>query len=297
VSSATWQAGIDEAGYGPLLGPLVIACVAVHGLEDLNERLRAAGVTVDDSKRIHAGGRLDRLESVALPALGWLAGFTPATAAEAFALLGEAPAARICPWMAGAAELALPAAGGLAEPWPLPPPGPRALAGAIIHPREMNDAAAAGRNRAAIEAEHIARLLRGLPAGPGRVVCDRLGGRRFYAPLLTEVWPGAAITIDDESRDSCYRLTPPELAIAFLVGAESRAVTVAIASCIAKYLRELHLLLFNAYWSQRLPWLRPTAGYPQDAKRWLYQLGDGVVAAYGPDLVRGHRAGEDQHAG
>jgi hypothetical protein len=35
----------------------------------------------------------------------------------------------------------------------------------------------------------------------------------------------------------------------------------------AKYLRELAMLAFNGYWKQRLPELKPTAGYPDDAKR------------------------------
>jgi hypothetical protein len=36
----------------------------------------------------------------------------------------------------------------------------------------------------------------------------------------------------------------------------------------AKYVRELAMHAFNAFWSTRLPALRPTAGYPLDARRW-----------------------------
>jgi hypothetical protein len=35
----------------------------------------------------------------------------------------------------------------------------------------------------------------------------------------------------------------------------------------AKYLRELAMRPFNAFWQQHVPGLRPTAGYPTDAKR------------------------------
>ena len=35
----------------------------------------------------------------------------------------------------------------------------------------------------------------------------------------------------------------------------------------AKYLRELAMLAFNGFWKERLPELKPTAGYPDDAKR------------------------------
>jgi hypothetical protein len=36
----------------------------------------------------------------------------------------------------------------------------------------------------------------------------------------------------------------------------------------AKYIRELSMHAFNAFWASRIPGLRPTAGYPTDAVRW-----------------------------
>lgn len=44
---------------------------------------------------------------------------------------------------------------------------------------------------------------------------------------------------------------------------------VALASMIAKYVRELAMHRFNRYWSKRMPELKPTAGYTLDARRWL----------------------------
>ena len=41
----------------------------------------------------------------------------------------------------------------------------------------------------------------------------------------------------------------------------------ALASMTAKYVRELAMIAFNAFWINHLPNLRPTAGYPLDAKR------------------------------
>src|SRR5579885_1938925 len=71
-----WVVGIDEAGYGPNLGPLVQAAVAVKlpdedeaGWEALRPAVRRAGekddgrLLIDDSKRVYAGGAgLARLE-------------------------------------------------------------------------------------------------------------------------------------------------------------------------------------------------------------------------------------------
>ena len=40
----------------------------------------------------------------------------------------------------------------------------------------------------------------------------------------------------------------------------------------AKYLRELHMVLLNRWWSEHLPELKPTAGYPQDARRFISEV-------------------------
>ena len=41
---------------------------------------------------------------------------------------------------------------------------------------------------------------------------------------------------------------------------------------LAKYLRELSMLAFNEFWQSHLPDLKPTAGYPVDAKRFREQI-------------------------
>ena len=48
----------------------------------------------------------------------------------------------------------------------------------------------------------------------------------------------------------------------------------ALASMVAKYVAgELSMLAFNRYWCARLPELRPTAGYPTDARRFDREVG------------------------
>jgi hypothetical protein len=37
----------------------------------------------------------------------------------------------------------------------------------------------------------------------------------------------------------------------------------------SKYLRELLMLEFNRFWQEHVPGLKPTAGYPGDAARFL----------------------------
>ena len=40
----------------------------------------------------------------------------------------------------------------------------------------------------------------------------------------------------------------------------------------AKYLRELSMRAFNEFWCARVPDLRPTAGYPYDARRFRKEI-------------------------
>jgi hypothetical protein len=37
---------------------------------------------------------------------------------------------------------------------------------------------------------------------------------------------------------------------------------------MAKYVRELCMAEWNAFWAEKIPGLAPTAGYPLDAKRY-----------------------------
>jgi hypothetical protein len=43
---------------------------------------------------------------------------------------------------------------------------------------------------------------------------------------------------------------------------------------VSKYVRELFLRRFNRYWQAQQPGLRPTAGYVQDARRFLRDTRD-----------------------
>lgn len=116
------------------------------------------------------------------------------------------------------------------------------------------------------------------------VLCDKLGGRDRYAPILAERFPGAELRVLKESREaSVYRLVaetgrdrtdasvafraPVKLEFHFTAKGESNAPT-ALASICAKYFRELSMKAFNDYWRAAVgPGLAPTAGYPVDALR------------------------------
>jgi hypothetical protein len=101
------------------------------------------------------------------------------------------------------------------------------------------------------------------------VVCDKHGGRNYYGALLQHHFPEHWIEpVREGARESRYEWGPAEsrTRVSFRVGGEAFLPT-ALASMTAKYLRELAMRAFNEYWCARVPGLKPTAGYPLDARR------------------------------
>jgi hypothetical protein len=118
--------------------------------------------------------------------------------------------------------------------------------------------------------EHLRRITAIRHDGPVRIVCDRLGGRALYRDTLAAELTGADVSVVEESdRVSRYEVGGPGCAVQFEVEAESSHMPVALASMAAKLVRELAMARFNRYWCGRCPELKPTAGYSQDARRWL----------------------------
>ncbi len=128
--------------------------------------------------------------------------------------------------------------------------------------------------------EHLARILHAAAAFPGdtvQIVCDRLGGREYYAESLEAMIPGARVVEADECNErSRYwvDVNGRRIGVCFQVEAEQAHLPVAMASMIAKLMRELAMARFNRYWGRRAVDLcgreiKPTAGYSTDARRWL----------------------------
>jgi hypothetical protein len=93
---------------------------------------------------------------------------------------------------------------------------------------------------------------------------------------LAEHFPESLIEVHGEGRkQSTYRFGPPDrrVEICFRVKAES-CLPAALASMASKYLRELAMQAFNEFWRRRVPGLSPTAGYPQDAKRFRADIAE-----------------------
>jgi len=70
---------------------------------------------------------------------------------------------------------------------------------------------------------------------------------------------------------SCYRVGNSE--IRFQMRAESQ-FPVAVASMVSKYVRELAMVLFNRFWQNHVADLKPTKGYPVDARRFRQEIAE-----------------------
>ena len=318
--------GIDEAGYGPHLGPLVVAAAAIEfdatardadPFTDPDLWAALAGhiwkrpsgskgrVVVCDSKVAYAGGNLATLERAVLGALA-ATGVRPASFADLLActaIRSDADGSAAAPWHRPHA-LALPrsappesvesAAAGLAEG--LGTLGAR-VAGVWVNvasAARLNGLIDGRRNKAgalfALASDLLAAALE-QSGGPLHVTMDRHGGRRYYAGLLSGAFPLASVeTVEESPGASRYllhraaddaRAAPAGLTVRDRC--ESWSLATALASMAAKYVRELAMEQLNDYFSERVPGLRPTAGYGLDAWRFLEDVAAARAAAGVPD--------------
>lgn len=172
----------------------------------------------------------------------------------------------------------------------------RSIRARLVFPREFNELCEQYGNKAAALSEVTMRLVREVvermqDAGCGDkgtnwstphpapciphplILCDKHGGRNHYAALVQQHFPESWVETLHESRaESRYRTTGDvPLDFCFRMKGES-FLPAALASMTAKYLRELSMRAFNKYWCGRIEGLRPTAGYPADAKRFRVDI-------------------------
>ena len=118
---------------------------------------------------------------------------------------------------------------------------------------------------------------------PALATCDKHGGRNQYAALLSETFGDLFIPrLEESPACSRYKLRGGE--IRFQVRAEQFLPTAA-ASILSKYLREMAMEQFNAFWLARVPGIKPTKGYPEDAKRFREEIRETQLKLNIPDAV------------
>ncbi|WP_406699536.1 hypothetical protein V5E97_11790 [Singulisphaera sp. Ch08] len=290
--------GIDEAGYGPNLGPLVMTAVIAEGPSasppdlwgDLASTVaRAKGAPdrlwVDDSKAILKGGRgRERLEAACLATLTAAGRELPRSFGNLLKAIDAGTLADV--------ELALWLDEDDDPPWPraesrdlydrcLKNP----LAGiswrivgvqtVVVGPARFNAGLAASPSKATVHFTAFAHLLRSLweQASDGMktaVRSDKHGGRHFYMEPLQAHFDDVWIDRGPEGPAlSRYTIKSPgrHLDLSLVPRADADDGLVALASIVSKTVREGWMDAFNAHWRAHFPDLHPTAGYPNDAKR------------------------------
>ena len=297
--------GIDEAGLGPLLGPLVVGGLVLAGPHGRSPwDLLARGfckkpkdrkdrrIRVDDSKKVKTGSRgYAELERSALTLWAAVHGRLPDNARELLESGVSTPDFGGYPWYETLERVALPrwqdratlelethmalrcfeASGlrALAYPFRVVDVG---TFNSLIRKHDnkgltLFDATLPVLGRCMLEGDKAAE-----PSAATYVV-DRHGARGHYANLLRRGLRTHDIEILEEAaRCSRYRVGGRE--VVFVENGESRAFPTAAASCLAKYVRELLIEQLNTFWRAKHPELRPTAGYYADGRRFLRDLGE-----------------------
>lgn len=300
-------AGIDEAGYGPMLGPLCVSAAAFvlehdqpeDGAPNLWTRLNGAvcrrrsdrrrRIAVDDSKRLKVsttkGHPLRHLERGVLAFAAAFADPDHGTAEDDNALFGRLGAHVAAePWYGSRTPLPL---GQTADELRIALSRLRRAfdrAGVVdglvrceaIDARAFNDGVERQGTKSNVNFAAVLRLIecvwRQWPDAHPRIIVDRQGGRVHYRDELLLGFPDAQLQVLAEAPAlSRYRLRRGEtaLTLSFMPEAENGHFPVALASMTAKFVRELHMIRMNRFFTERLPELKPTAGYVQDARRYL----------------------------
>ena len=303
----TIVAGIDEAGFGPVLGPLLVCASAfsvpssvaadsmwksLAGTVTKKASKKAATIAIGDSKKLYGGLKdpkgLQRLERGVLTMMR--AGGKSVSNLDEFlsAVCPDAIDSRknykwydqqlTLPLQAGVNDLAL-MSNALSSAMVRAGISLEMLEAQTVFEGEFNNLLARTNNKSTTLFDITSRLLQRIwTKFPGRhmiINVDRQGGRARYLPVLERIFDGCEFKIIDETKTlSAYgvRCSDTYAEIRFTVGADDQHLPVALASMLAKYLRELWMTLFNQWWASRVANLEPTAGYYTDGGRFYKMI-------------------------
>ncbi len=307
--------GIDEAGYGPNLGPFVMTAVVCRvgpdlAVANLWKTLHTAvrrqhdshddRILIDDSKRVYSSARgIEDLEHGVLGTVGLLpapgagrggqniSALPLATFLEGLSRTGPEEL-RAEPWYTGDTHLPVACDAERVRiaadkfhhacrekdiTW-------ESAASVVVCPRRFNALIDQWGSKGAILALSMTELIRTVcQSFPGEdsltFFIDKHGGRNQYSAILQHAFGKHPVIAREEgARRSVYHVlgTDRAITLTFQPRADAAHLGVALASMVSKYLREILMGEFNRFWRQHLPELKPTAGYPTDAGRFLQEI-------------------------
>lgn len=301
-------AGIDEAGYGPRLGPLVVGCAVFrvsnapsgsdadlwHALSPTVVRSKGkddlSKIPIDDSKRLKLANTsptpLKHLERGVLPALRLL-DRSPDTEVELLEALGvQAQSDENEPMPASTALDAVQVGiltNALNRAMHAAGVELLGLTCVSLDADQFNQALREHGPKSAVSFHAVGRFIHGIwrrwADEPTHVAIDRQGGRKHYGGQLAGAIPGVVVTTKHEQdSSSAYEIaqagggSDKRMDVRFEVSGDDRHLPIALASMAAKLVRERLMMRFNAHWMARAPQIKPTAGYGTDARRWIEEI-------------------------
>ena len=299
-------AGVDEAGYGPMFGPLCVGA-SVFVLEEYNpddgapdlwsllhtivcksRKDKHRRIAVNDSKKLKSGSKpadLFGLERGVFAFLDALHNRKPINDdSDFFKLVGSSVPDE--PWFKNSTQV--PVAVDAQELKINSNRLNRALENAKIKcdwlicdsvDVQMYNKRTSIESKAALNfsmaMNHVHTIMKRYPTQHPRIMVDRHGGRTNYRNDLQLCWPEAEIQIlCEDSEMSRYRMQLGKslATVTFASKSDEKHLPVALASMIAKYTRELKMIRLNRYFQNEIPELKPTAGYVKDGRRFLKEI-------------------------
>jgi ribonuclease HII len=297
-------AGIDEAGFGPILGPLIVSSSTFslpNNLlkSDLWEVLRksigerrkhlAGRLLITDSKKAYTrSSGIGHLQRTVLTVLKYL-NKEPSTLTGLIELLCPSCLGRLSdyPWYRDIADCRLSmdiadrevASVVLADDLAANGIELLDLKSFCLDVEYYNKMAEAVKNKANVLFSATCSLIKSVYdnfAGDDlQIIVDRQGGRVHYRKSLQRMFGDMKLKILRESpATSSYELQADGRAmrIHFVVGADGRYLPVSLASMVSKYLRELLVGNINRYFIGLSADLKPTAGYWKDGLRFIQDV-------------------------
>ena len=304
--------GIDEAGFGPILGPLVVSSSVFRIPDNLvwgdlwgilhtsisEKRTKLAGrLMIADSKKAFSRSiGIRHLRRTVLAVLKHL-GSEPRKAGELLSALCPDCLEHLAeyPWYKQVDDYQL---GGEDADIAIAASMLRAdlasqhiellgLKSRCLEVAYYNRMVAAVNNKAKVLFTAVAELMQSAVSefkGEGmEIVIDRQGGRSHYRRELQLMFDDSQLRIVHEDQQiSSYEMRVGErpfdstqgrrVRVHFVVGADSKYLPVSLASMASKYIREVLMDNINRYFTGFNAAVRPTAGYWKDGLRFIEDI-------------------------
>ena len=296
--------GIDEAGFGPILGPLVVSsssflvqdhlltsdlwCVLRRSIAKKHKQLSGRLLITDSKKAYRKSLGIKHLQRTVLSTFRCL-GKEPATIADFIKLLCPDCLERLngYPWykdvisreiFADGADITV-ASAVLADDLSSNGIKLLELKSRCLDVAYYNRMMSSMKNKANVLFSTTSQLIKNAfdsyTDSNLHIIVDRQGGRVRYRENLQRMFSGMELKIEQESpQASIYELKADGrlMRVHFVVDADENFLPVSLASMVSKYLRELLVNNINRYFLTFCPALKPTAGYWKDGLRFIEDL-------------------------